>query len=882
MPTTLNSSSDVDKLVPHIKSAIDNAKLWQYYVFDVQSSVKAVASALDAESTSKWEGENVLGKSTEELATIAKNTPGFLQNFRTFGERFGSKVDPKAAAGFISTAYPGENTTNLASKWGKVLDVLNVDLYSECNDDVSAAQEGILGRLKFTRLDEHGPKMGEISRDSPIVELYFTRLPQNETTSKQPASALALANNGWMWGADPLKNFAEYPSKAYLRRQVIVWSDCIKLRYGSKPEDNPWLWKHMIEYAEQLAGVFDGFRLDNCHSTPLPVGKAIIDAGRRVNPNLYIMAELFTGSQEMDLKFVRELGINSLVREAYNGHDVKNFASLLYGFGVGKPIGSMDAACLTSAEELPPLVGKGAPRPCNVTPLQGSAPHAVFYDVTHDNETPRDKRTAEDALSTGALVTFTKAALGSNKGFDDLYPKLLNLVTDNRLYEVDESGLAGIGKVKRVLNHLHAEMMEGGYSEGHVHEEGEYIVIHRVHPITHKGYMLVAHTAFKGFSGRGWVKPIKMSKSTIKFLFGASVKTHFDQWKDDPKTHGGIPSELIELPAPTINKGSDSDGEYEEVVVPDSFEPGSIMLFETDMPAMSADLDDKLTSDADAAFAQLDLVDLNVILHRADGEERDAVGGDGTYAIPNYGSLVYCGLEGWMHPLREITEKNDLGHAVCSHLREGTWALDYITERLLKQTGDLPRLAKPAQWLKERFDLIKTSCPSFMRPKYFSLVIFTAYKAARKAAIEQCSEFISEGHGLVHNLALCSVQMYGLVRSASINPSKPVASLAAGLPHFTAGWARCWGRDVVSRALPSITPLTQVHLAPRTLPDHGQLPRCARPHPRFRLDAQARPHPEPARLDPQPAIQLPRRSVVVHPEHPGLLQDVPEWSGHPR
>ena len=32
----------------------------------------------------------------------------------------------------------------------------------------------------------------------------------------------------------------------------------------------------------------------------------------------------------------------------------------------------------------------------------------------------------------------------------------------------------------------------------------QYIVMHRVHPISHKGYMLVAHTAFKGFSGRGW------------------------------------------------------------------------------------------------------------------------------------------------------------------------------------------------------------------------------------------------------------------------------------------------------------------------------------------------------------------------------------------
>lgn len=131
-----------------------------------------------------------------------------------------------------------------------------------------------------------------------------------------------------MWAADPLRNFAEYPSKAYLRRQVIVWGDCVKLRYGQKPEDNPWLWSHMINYAETLAGIFDGFRLDNCHSTPLPVGAAIIDAGRRINPNLYIMAELFTGSQEMDLKFVRELGINSLVREAYNGDNVKNFADL--------------------------------------------------------------------------------------------------------------------------------------------------------------------------------------------------------------------------------------------------------------------------------------------------------------------------------------------------------------------------------------------------------------------------------------------------------------------------------------------------------------------------------------------------------------------------
>jgi glycogen debranching enzyme len=121
---------------------------------------------------------------------------------------------------------------------------------------------------------------------------------------------------------------------------------------------------------------------------------------------------------------------------------------------------------------------------------------------------------------------------------------------------------------------------------------------------------------------------------------------------------------------------------------------------------------------------------------------------------------------------------------------------------ILRQTGDLPRLAKPAAWLKTRFDIINKTCPQFMRPKYFALVIVTAYKAARKAVVEQCSEFISSGHAFTHDLALAAVQQYGLVKSASINPAKPVPSLAAGLPHFAAGWARCWGRDVVCRLCP--------------------------------------------------------------------------------
>lgn len=790
LPTKVESQSDLDQIAEAVRKTVDELNLWQFYVLNVEAEKKAVSNA----TPTTWSGESVENKSDGDLVEIIKRN-NLIQGYRSYAGRFASKSDAAAAAGLVQAARPN---ADVGQVWGKLVDIINVDLYSEASDDAKAAKSNIIDRLKYTRMDANGPRLGEISEKSPLIENYFTNVPAS-SKSKHSQEALALANNGWIWAADPLSNFAEYPGKAYIRREVIAWGDCVKLRYGKSREDNPWLWDHITSYCQLLAELFDGFRLDNCHSTPLAVGVHMIDAARAVNSNLYVMAELFTGSQEMDLKFVSQIGINSLVREAYNAGNPKEFSALLYEFGVGKPIGSMATECLSSQEDFRSPLGKGAVRKATVTPLAGSKPHAFFYDVTHDNETPVDKRTAEDALSTGALVTFTSAAIGSTKGFDDLYPKLLNLVTDTRHYETSsEEDEAGIGRVKRVLNSLHRELAFGGYVEGHVHQENDYILMHRVHPSSRKGYLLVAHTAFnKGASGRGNINPFKLSRQNARFLFGASLKTRPDQFKESNETFKSIPSELVEVPGCDVRSGSDENGSYSEVIVPDSFEPGSVMLFQTEMQGdIRPDFDVTIVDGATEAFAQLNRVELNVVLHRADGEEKDATGGDGVYTVPGLGPLVYCGLEGWMSHLRTIMERNDLGHPLCAHLREGTWAMGYIVDRLEKQIDNFPGLAKPAKWLKEKFEVIEKQVAPFLRPKYFSMVVYEAYKAARTCAIEQCSDFVASGTDFTHDLALCAIQMYGQVKTASIDPSKSVPSLAAGLPHFAAGWARCWGRDV--------------------------------------------------------------------------------------
>ncbi|KAF2222045.1 hypothetical protein BDZ85DRAFT_239084 [Elsinoe ampelina] len=824
LPTTLGSVDDLLKIMDGLKTHVIGAtKLWEFYVCNVEKDSAATVSAW-TKNDIKFpdDGGDLTGVADWPLKQKAdwliKNA---LRGADRMGERFRRKLDPQIAASLLQALFGKYNTkVNSAgderTAYGTIhrfINEVNLAYYREYDADVAEIMEQVFNRVKYMRLDEHGPKLGPITIDNPLIESYFTRLPVNATTKQHDPDELALANNGWVWAADVLKDNAGPRSRAYLRREIIPWGDCVKLRYGEKPEDSPFLWGFMAEYTKLMAKHFHGFRIDNCHSTPLHLAEYMLDQGRSVRPELVVMAELFSGNEQMDYLYVERLGISCLIREAMQVWSTQEMSKLVHKH-CGRPIGSFEVDALASSEKNPVQTNGStngaAPAVKEVLhTIRSAEVHALLMDCTHDNELPAQRRDARDTLPNAALVAMCASSIGSVFGYDEVYPQLIELVHETRPYQspystgnkVQTGPGQGIGNIKRLLNQLHTIMGKDGYHETHVHHEGEYITVHRVHPQSRKGYYLIAHTAFPGYGNGNAGFPSQFLAGTKVSLMGAwnlevDQSNEAKQAAINDKVLRGLPANTKDL----RNIRIENQGDDTTIHIPEKFPPGSIAIFETWIPGAerSDGLDKYVMSGAKEAFAQCNLIDLSAILYRADSEERAASGGsDGTYAIPNMGAMVYCGLQGWQSALRDVVASNDLGHPICDHLRQGQWALDYTVgrlEKLAKQQG-YEHLHQPAAWLKERFDAIR-KVPNFLLPRYFALVIQTAYKAAYERGIEQMSGNIRKGSKFLKSLSMVSVQLTGFMPNASLWPDKLVPSLAAGLPHFAQDWARCWGRDI--------------------------------------------------------------------------------------
>lgn len=369
----------------------------------------------------------------------------------------------------------------------------------------------------------------------PLLDSYFTNITHdtsrrrsnsyNSIAGKEDADACCYCvNNGWTWDndRDPLnlslrtraslvedgiiKNYAI--NTKVLRREMVIWSDCVKLRYFDKDHRFTSAFSIMREYIELCALLFDGFRLDNCHNTPLALLEALVPLARAVNPRLILLAELFTQDQAVDQQYISSLGIDMIVRETVQNvspsRDIRRYSDSLYAAG-GQELGS-----LTGIRECP----------CCLVTTQLPT---VLYDITHDNPTFLELYGVAAIPAVTVLNALCVTHTASTKGFDEGYPKNPSVV-EKRLYAVPHeaigdwnndalltlrTGLLALDKstsielpdncyLRLLMNHLHQLLSLNHFHERYVHHYPSTAIlsIERRYTGSFFSVVCVSHTAF--------------------------------------------------------------------------------------------------------------------------------------------------------------------------------------------------------------------------------------------------------------------------------------------------------------------------------------------------------------------------------------------------
>ena len=549
----------------------------------------------------------------------------------------------------------------------KELEDWNRRIMDQVNDHLRAAVDNVMSAIRYERLQPDGPKIQEISVSKPLITPYFSfygpdlDLVREEEMMWNPATGCHfLAHNGWVMNSDPLRNFADVGSNVYLRRELIAWGDSVKLRYGSCPDDCPFLWELMRKYVEKTAEMFDGIRLDNCHSTPLQVAEYLIDAARRVRPDLYIIAELFTSSQDLDNIFVNRLGINSLIRESMACHDSHELGRLVYRYG-GDPVGAFSKP--------------------SFRPLQPSIAHAIFFDMTHDNESCIQKRSPYDLLASSAVISMSACATGSNRGYDELVPHHIHVVRENRVYRGwndtptdsrdpnhgnsgndSASYASGIIFAKSLLNELHSRLCLEGYSEIYVDQvDSNVIAVTRFNPVNHKSVVLVARTCFSKQEPAitGFIRNITIAGKINVILFEGRMTGDADSYSADESFINGIDNFLADVKqmipvekSALVTITTDQTGVNQ--VKFEKFPPSSIIAFDVCLDGNHLEALSSFRGTVNqmhspallSSIDSLDLLDLNYLLFRNESEEKDEFPDGGTYSVPAFAGFNYCGLAG--------------------------------------------------------------------------------------------------------------------------------------------------------------------------------------------------------------------------------------------
>ena len=184
-------------------------------------------------------------------------------------------------------------------------------------------------------------------------------------------------------------------------------------------------------------------------------------------------------------------------------------------------------------------------------------------------------------------------------------------------------------------------------------------------------------------------------------------------------------------------------------------------------------------------LTQIELRDINYYLYVCDNEERE-YWKSGTYEIPDHGKLPFAGFCGLNHILKSTSLKMDYDHLLYKHIRKHDYLLNYYLQRINKYRPGEHTLFK--KFFHEIIEKLK-DIPRFLIPvlfhRFISLII-SGFEVQLFTIIKAPEYF--KNNNLYRSLLITLPQFM------TSNDNR-LYLVSAGLPHFSTGVWKNWGRD---------------------------------------------------------------------------------------
>ena len=374
----VNNENDLNEIEKDIWDIINKTNLYEFFMININNNKKLLENYYNEYTKDKTVFNQDINKLNIKNDNEAINYV-FGNCLKRVGyERNGVEID-EIKFGNCLTKLFNNNISNKSSFFSKAESIMkscNSRWGSIIPEWLKGAVNNIKGGIRWEFITNHNKA---IKVKKPLISPYFAVFDSNKKNE-------IFACNGWIGESEdpnnPAPDFTKEGTFYYFKRKVNIWSDSPKLNYGNSPKDCPYLISHMTKYVQSMAKIFNGFRLDNAHSTPIFVAEFLAQKAREVNPDLIIMAELFT-KKENEINFVNRIGINLLIRELIWCENAWKLSAQLHRFGGGfeHMLGKIEENKYDYKKNKDNIELK------KMKYLLPSLPHSIIFDLTHDNET---------------------------------------------------------------------------------------------------------------------------------------------------------------------------------------------------------------------------------------------------------------------------------------------------------------------------------------------------------------------------------------------------------------------------------------------------------------------------------------------------------------